>query len=152
MARKHDDRQQRMFAWVRKLDAVFTVCSCVVQVMASDDGGQSWQRTGTIRPMTNPELVRCKSGIYAIGSNDKIAHANNVTISKMLDEGGSKCARFEESAVMPLPVARIYGVSSWNSRNVIARCRLHLRAYVRLAAAMRRPWLTSKVVLPGFFI
>ena len=42
--------------------------------------------------MMSPEIFRCKSGVYVLGTASKGAAAeNNVTISKMLDDKGATC-------------------------------------------------------------
>ena len=61
------------------------------QVFASDDGGKTWSQVATVGPMMSPELIACASGVYMIGSDDRIVADNNVTISRMLEDDGSRC-------------------------------------------------------------
>ncbi len=47
-------------------------------------------QVGTISPMNWPQLFRCKSGIYVIGTESHFRHVNNVVIAKMLDDHGER--------------------------------------------------------------
>ena len=63
-----------------------------MQVMASDDGGLSWQRVGSVGPLWWPQAFRCASGVYVLGTVGPISLNNDVIISRMLDLQGERCA------------------------------------------------------------
>ena len=61
----------------------------VMQVFASDDGGISWRQVGSLGPLWWPQLFRCASGVYVMGTKGIISINNGVFISKMLDDAGT---------------------------------------------------------------
>ncbi|KDD75838.1 hypothetical protein H632_c476p0, partial [Helicosporidium sp. ATCC 50920] len=62
----------------------------VKKVMASDDGGGQWTQVGSISPMFWPQVFRCASGVYVIGTQRHFSKDNNLVISKMEDAAGAR--------------------------------------------------------------
>ncbi|KFM26921.1 hypothetical protein F751_4982 [Auxenochlorella protothecoides] len=58
-------------------------------VFASDNGGLTWAQVGTIHPMNWPQIFRCKSGVYVVGTERHFSQDNNLIISRMLDDTGA---------------------------------------------------------------
>jgi len=76
---------EKQASWgVRAPETVFKV------IDASDDGGVTWQHMAKPGPMHWPSIFRCVSGVYLIGVQKHFTPDNQVVITKMLDEGGTK--------------------------------------------------------------
>ncbi|KDD75669.1 hypothetical protein H632_c560p2, partial [Helicosporidium sp. ATCC 50920] len=59
-------------------------------VLASDTNGATWAHVGSVGPMNWPQIFRCASGVYVIGTQRHFSTDNNLVISKMLDAQGSR--------------------------------------------------------------
>lgn len=62
-------------------------------VFASDNEGVSWSQIGTLGPMNWPQVFKCASGVYVIGTQRHFSADNNLVISRMLDAAGAQWSR-----------------------------------------------------------
>lgn len=60
------------------------------QIWASDDGGSTWNETASVGSMMWPQIFSCASGVYVVGVQRFFSNDNNLVVSKMLDEEGTR--------------------------------------------------------------